>query len=37
MQGDSHKAFHKSKKIAFVELLILTRRYYFTFFFQYQN
>ena len=33
MQSDFYKAFHKSKKIAFTKLLILTHRYYFTFLF----
>ena len=33
MQSDFHKTFHKSKKITFIELLMLTRRYYLIFFF----
>ena len=33
MQNNFHKASQKSKKIAFIKLLILTRRYYLAFFF----
>ena len=33
MQNDFRKTSHKSKKIAFAKLLILTRRYYLTFLF----